>query len=612
MSTTTGTANEDRVELSKADSKAVRRRSVRLLRTLLRPVRRRFIITVVLVVLSQAAKVSGPLLIAYGIDSALPAVRSGGNLLPLLVTGGGYLLAAVASSWLTATYLTATARLSQAMLLDLRIQVFRHTQRLSLEFHETYTSGRIISRQTSDLEALRELLDSGIADLASGIIFMVLTAVSIFSLDWITGLLVLAAAVPMYFLSRWYQRRSQAAYRSSRVVSARLIVHFIETMTGIRAVKAYRREKDNAATYDELAEDYRRVTVRSINLNGIFQPGLVLIGNVAVAVVLLVGGFRVLDHGLAVGALLALLLATKRFFQPISQMAMFYNSFQSAQAALEKVSGLLEEVPTVLPPRTPVPLPRAQGHIRFAGVEFGYGSGPAVLPRLDLDIPAGQTVAVVGATGAGKSTLAKLIARFYDVTAGSLTLDGVELRQLSIADLRRAVVMVTQEAFLFSGTVAENIALGNPAASRAEIEAAAREVGADGFIRALPDGYDTDVNKRGGRVSAGQRQLISFARAFLANPAVLILDEATSSLDIPSERMVQDGLHQLLGGGSGPGGAPGRTALIIAHRLSTVAIADRVLVVHDGRIVEDGSPAELISGGGRFAALHGAWRDSLV
>lgn len=606
-----GTTDEDRVDLSREDSRAVRRRSLRLLRTLLRPVRMRFAITVALVVLSQAAKVAGPLLIAYGIDTALPALgaQPGANPLPLIITGGGYIIAAIASAWLTAAYLTATARLSQAMLLDLRIQVFRHTQRLSMEFHESYTSGRIISRQTSDLEALRELLDSGISSLASGLVFMALTAVSIFSLDWITGLLVLATAVPMLMLSRWYQKRSQAAYRSSRVVSAGLIVHFVETMTGIRAVKAFRREEENAARYEELAEDYRRVTVRSINLNGVFQPGLVLIGNVAVAVVLLAGGFRVLGGALEVGALLALLLATKRFFQPVGQMAMFYNSFQSAQAALEKVSGLLEEVPTVRPPRHPVALPAARGEIRFTDAEFRYGSGPLVLPRLDLHIPAGQTVAVVGATGAGKSTLAKLMSRFYDVTKGSLTLDDVELRDLSSADLRRAIVMVTQEAFLFSGTVAENIALGNPGATRAQIEAAARDVGADEFIKALPDGYDTDVNKRGGRVSAGQRQLISFARAFLANPAVLILDEATSSLDIPSERLVQTGLQKLLGA---QGAATGRTALIIAHRLSTVAMADRVLVVHEGKIVEDGSPAELISDGGRFAKLHGAWQDSLV
>lgn len=608
MSTATfGTANEDNAHLSKSDSRAVRRRSLALLGSLIRPVRLRFWLTIAMVVLSQATRVAGPALIAFGIDHALPALQAGDNL-PLVFTGAAYLLAAVATAGLTALYVTSTARLSQAMLLDLRVRVFRHTQRLSLEFHEKYTSGRIIARQTSDLEALRELLDSGVSSLASGLLFMVFTAITVFALDWRSGLLVLAAGVPMFFLARWYQKHSQIAFRESRVVSARLIVHFVETMTGIRAVKAFRKEPENAETYGQLAEDYRKVTVRSINLNGIFQPGLVLIGNVCVAVVLLFGGFRVLTGDLAVGVLLALILSTKRFFQPVDQMAMFYNSFQSAQAALEKVSGLLEEVPTVRPPKNPVPLPGARGAIDFKEVEFRYGDGPVVVPRLNLQIPAGQTVALVGQTGAGKSTLAKLIARFYDVTSGSLTLDGVDLRDLSTTDLRRNIVMVTQEAFLFSGTVADNIALGRPEATREEIEDAAKAVGAHEFILQLPDGYDTDVNKRGGRVSSGQRQLISFARAFLARPAVLILDEATSSLDIPSERLVQHGLAQLLAGTD----SAGRTALIIAHRLSTVETADRVLVVHDGRIVEDGSPADLIGGGGRFADLHGAWKDSLV
>ncbi|WP_211879389.1 ABC transporter ATP-binding protein [Pseudarthrobacter albicanus] len=627
-STTFGTANEDNAHLSRSESKTVRRRSLALLGSLIRPVRRRFWLTIAAVVLSQAARVAGPALIAFGIDRALPALRAGDSL-PLVLAGVAYLAAALTTAALTALYVTSTAKLSQAMLLDLRVRVFRQTQRLSLEFHEKYTSGRIIARQTSDLEALRELLDSGVSSLASGMLFMVFTAATVLTLDWRSGLLVLAAGVPMYFLARWYQRHSQTAFRESRVVSARLIVHFVETMTGIRAVKAFRRERGNAARYAELSEDYRAAVVRSINLHGVFQPGLVLIGNVCVAVVLLVGGFRVLGGELAVGVLLALILSTKRFFQPVDQMAMFYNSFQSAQAALEKVSGLLEEVPTVRPPQHPVPLREAKGAIDFRAVEFRYGDGPLIIPPLDLHIPAGQRVALVGQTGAGKSTLAKLIARFYDVSGGSLTLDGVDLRQLTTADLRRNVVMVTQEAFLFSGSVADNIALGRPQASREDIEDAARAVGAHGFITELPEGYDTDVNKRGGRVSAGQRQLISFARAFLARPAVLILDEATSSLDLPSERLVQNGLAGLLGsvrggihdgagsgasgnGVSGNGPGVGRTALIIAHRLSTVETADRVLVVHDGRIVEDGTPEQLIGGGGRFARLHGAWKDSLV
>jgi ATP-binding cassette subfamily B protein len=635
MSTTSfGTANEDNAYLSSSDSKAVRRRSLALLTSLIRPVRLRFWMTICMVVLSQAARAAGPALIAFGIDHALPALQAG-NSSTLVVAGVLYVAAAVATAALTALYVTSTAKLSQAMLLDLRVRVFRHTQRLSLEFHEKYTSGRIIARQTSDLEALRELLDSGVSSLVSGLLFMLFTALTVFALDWRSGLIVLAAGLPMYLLTRWYQIRSQIAFRESRVASAGLIVHFVETMTGIRAVKAFRKERENAARFGELANDYKVATVRSINLNGIFQPGLVLIGNVCVAVVLLFGGFRVLSGDLEVGLLLALLLSTKRFFQPVDQMAMFYNSFQSAQAALEKVSGLLQEIPTVRPPKNPTPLPRARGQIDFKDVEFRYGEGPLVVPRLNLHIPAGQTVALVGQTGAGKSTLAKLIARFYDATSGAVTLDGVDLRQLTTPDLRRAVVMVTQEAFLFSGTVAENIALGRPEATRSEIEDAARAVGAHDFIVALPEGYDTDVNKRGGRVSAGQRQLIGFARAFLAAPAVLILDEATSSLDIPSERLVQAGLAKLLEGGRAGGsrradsvgspraggshaadspaaGGSGRTALIIAHRLSTVETADRVLVVQEGRIVEDGSPAQLIGDGGRFARLHGAWRDSLV
>jgi ABC-type multidrug transport system fused ATPase/permease subunit len=310
----------------------------------------------------------------------------------------------------------------------------------------------------------------------------------------------------------------------------------------------------------------------------------------------------VLGDTLAVGTLVSFLLYLRRFFDPLQDVAMFYNSYQSANAALEKLSGLLEEEPAVAEPADPVPLRAARGQLTFAGVHFGY-TDREVLPEMDLTIPAGQTVALVGATGAGKSTLARLAARFYDPRAGRILLDGVPLDRIADADLRRAVVMVTQESFLFSGTVADNIAFGRPGADRADIEDAARAIGAHGFISALPDGYDTDVRRRGGRLSAGQRQLVSFARAFLADPAVLILDEATSSLDVPSERLVQQALHTQLAD---------RTALIIAHRLSTVEIADRVLVMEAGRIVEDGSPAELVAGSGRFAGLHRAWADSLV
>ncbi len=597
-----GVEGEEREDFTRAESRQIRRRSTRLLGSLLRPLRTRLVLTIAVVVVSTLAQIAGPALIAYGIDAGLPALLKQ-QWLPLGFAVAGYLVTAIIGAGLIAWYTVLTARISQAILIDLRKRVFLHTQRLSLEFHENYTSGRIIARQTSDLDSIRELLDSGINQLVQGGLYMLFTAVALFWIDWVSGVVLAVSLVPLYFLLRWFQRRSQSAFRATRTTSARLIVHFVETMTGIRAVKAFRKEKRNEVQFDGLVQDYREANLKTIRLFGTLDPGLVLIGNIALGVVLLVGGLRVAGGGLALGVLLASLLYIRSFFQPAPDMAMFYNSYQSAAAALEKISGVLEEEPSVPDPAHPVDLWKARGELRFDGVEFAYTRDRVILPRFDLSIPAGQTIALVGSTGAGKSTLAKLISRFYDPSEGSVTLDGVDLRQLHPKDLRRAIVMVTQEAYLFSGSVGDNIALGKPEASVEEIVAAAKAVGAHEFIEALPDGYDTDVNKRGGRVSAGQRQLISFARAFLADPAVLILDEATASLDIPSERLVQDALQTLLAD---------RTAIIIAHRLSTVAIADRVLVMEHGRIVEDGTPRDLIAGTGRFAKLHAAWRDSLV
>ncbi|KRC49334.1 ABC transporter [Leifsonia sp. Root227] len=604
MSTATvlGVEGEERNDFTKAESKQIRKRSLRLLGSLMRPLRLRLILTAAVVVVSTAGQVAGPAIIAFGIDNGLPALLKQ-DWFPLAAAGIAYLFTGIIGAVLIAWYTVLSARISQAILIDLRKRVFLHTQKLSLEFHESYTSGRIISRQTSDLDSIRELLDSGINQLVQGFLYMLFIAIALFSLDWVSGVVLVCSLVPLYFLTRWFQKRSQSLFRISRVASAKLIVQFVETMTGIRAVKAFRKEKRNEKEFGGLVEDYRDVNARVIQLFGIFDPGLVMIGNVTVGVVLLVGGFRVADGQLAIGVLLAALLYTRRFFDPMEEMAMFYNSYQSAAAALEKISGVLEEEPSVPDPVQAVDLWDARGDVRFDEVTFAYKRDRVILPNFSLDIPAGQTIALVGSTGAGKSTLAKLISRFYDPSDGSVTLDGVDLRDLHPKDLRRAIVMVTQEAYLFSGSVADNIALGKPDASRDEIVSAARAVGADEFIQGLPNGYDTDVNKRGGRVSAGQRQLISFARAFLANPAVLILDEATSSLDIPSERLVQDALQTLLAD---------RTAVIIAHRLSTVAIADRVLVMEHGAIVEDGTPADLIAGTGRFAQLHAAWRDSLV
>ena len=345
------------------------------------------------------------------------------------------------------------------------------------------------------------------------------------------------------------------------------------------------------------------MNAKVIQLFGIYDPSLIVIGNIATAAVLLFGGMRVIEGDLGIGVLTASILYARRFFDPMEGLAMFYNAFQSANSSLEKISGVLEEQPTVPEPAKPVTLKNPKGKLEFDKVNFHYGEGATILPDFDLTIPAGQTIALVGTTGAGKSTLAKLVARFYDPSEGAVKLDDVDLRDLTNDNLRSAVVMVTQEAYLFSGTIGGNISLGKPDATEEEIVAAAKAVGVHDFIVSLPEGYDTDVNKRGGRVSAGQRQLISFARAFIANPAVLILDEATASLDIPSERLVQYGLQTLL---------KDRTAIIIAHRLSTISIADRVLVMEHGKIIEDDKPAKLIAGTGKFARMHKAWRNSLV
>lgn len=599
-----GVASEERSDFTRAENRRLRQRSLRLFGELTKPVRWRIALTGVLVVLGTMTSVAGPALLAVGIDQALPALSGPDrDWLPTLLVVGAYITSGVLGGVLISAYMRSSAKLSQAILFTLRMRVFRHTQKLSMSFHESYTSGKIIARQTSDLDTLREFLDSGIEKLVSGVLYMAFTALALILLDPQSMVPVLVSFVPVFFFAWWFSTSSKRAFRISRVYSARLIVQFVETMTGIRAVKAFRREDHNEQTYGDQVDNYRYANQKVISLFGIFDPGLKLMANMVMAIVLLLGAFRVLDGAMEVGILLAAVLYVRRIYDPVNDLAMFYNSLQSATSALEKISGVLEEEPRVRPAEQPVALPRVTGALDFDQVSFSYVNDRPVLPNLDLHIPAGQIVALVGTTGAGKSTLAKLIARFYDPDAGRVSLDGVDLRELSNEDLRRAVVMVTQEAYLFSGTVIENMRIGKPDANLDEIESSARAVGAHEFIMSLPDGYDTDVNKRGGRLSSGQRQLLSFARAFLADPRVLILDEATASLDIPSERLVQHGLKTLLAD---------RTAIIIAHRLSTVAIADRVIVMEHGEIIEDGTPAELISGAGKFATLHAAWRESIA
>ncbi|MET8829602.1 ABC transporter ATP-binding protein [Streptomyces sp. NPDC004610] len=581
----------------------------RLLRSLLAPMKARVALTVVLLLIGQAAVQAGPLLVAYAIDRAVPALREDGNRGPLIAVGVGYLICALASGLLQAAFIRAAAHINQNVLLELRGRIFRHAQALSVDFHERYTSGRLISRSTTDVESLRELLDEGLQELVTVVLSFVYISAMLLWLDLGLGAVAVLSFVPLYGLVRLYLRRAGRIYRVRSTAIASVIVKFVETMNGIRPVRAFRREAANEADFQVLNRRHERTNGDALLEMARYVVGSRLIANTAVAGIVLWGAYRVADGGLELGVLAAAVLYLRRLYDPIDRLGMFLNSYQSAAASLEKIAGLLAQTPSVPEAERPRPLPPLESagqpgrEVVFDAVRFAYRTGGEVLPRFDLTLPAGQTVAVVGTTGAGKSTLAKLLARFYDPTEGRVLLDGTDLRDLAVPELRRGVVMVTQEAFLFSGTVAENIAIGRPDASRAEIEDAAKAIGAHAFITALPDGYDTDVRKRGGRISAGQRQLVAFARALLADPAVLILDEATSSLDVPGERAVQRAMATVL---------KGRTAVVIAHRLSTVEIADRVLVMEHGRVVEDGTPAELIAGAGRFAELHRAWRESLV
>jgi ABC-type multidrug transport system fused ATPase/permease subunit len=599
-----GVAADGRDDLTDETTARLADRSRRLLKDLLTPYRRVLKLLLVAVLVENAARLSIPLLVALGIDKGIPPIAADNDLKPLLEIVGVVLLATLVQAVARNIFLVRSGQIGQDILFEIRQRIFRHFQRLSPAFHDSYTSGRVISRQTSDVDAIYEMLETGFDGLITAALTLFGTAVLLLYLDVKLGLVALLCGPFLAWATNWFRKESAKSYRVTREKVALVIVHFVESMNGIRAVQAFRREPRNQEIFDDVNDQYRAANLVAFRLVAWFMPEIRLIGNVTIAIVLLYGSYLAFDGQVTVGVLAAFLLYLRQFFEPMMDISQFYNTFQSANAALEKISGVLEEVPGVPEPTDPVALPDARGDLRFDHVRFEYVEGVPVLPDLDLVVPAGQTLALVGTTGAGKTTIAKLATRFYDPVAGTVTLDGVDLRSLTSTDLHHAAVMVTQENYLFSGTISDNIRFGRPDASQDDVEAATRALGAHGFIAALPQGYDTEVSNRGGLLSAGQRQLIAFSRAFLADPAVLILDEATSSLDIPSERLVQRALRTILSG---------RTAVIIAHRLSTVEIADRVLVLEHGRIVEDGTPADLIQGGdGRFSDLHQAWLASLA
>jgi len=596
-----GVASEEVDDFSPSVAGLLRKRSRRLLAGLARPYRKELALSAVLIVIRSAAYLALPYLVGLGIDRGIRPGHTGnlGTLSVIVAALFGALVINAAANYL---FLRLSGRVGADILFDLRRELFGHVQELSLSFYERYTSGRIISRLTSDIDALNELLATGLTSVITSVISVVAISVILIHLDTRLGTVTLIAMPLVLGLTYWFRSNSARSYRAVRRAIVLVIVHYVESLGGIRAVHAFRREPRNQLIFEDVNGRYRDANIWSNRLASTFGPGITLLGRLTTASVLLFGGYLVVQGQLTLGVLTAFVLYLRQFFEPMQDLSQFYNVFQAAGAALEKLAGVIEEAPTVPEPASPVRMVSIQGAVAFEGVTFAYHD-KAVLHDIDIQIPAGQIVALVGETGAGKTTMARLMARFYDPTAGRITLDGVDLRSIATADLRRAVVMVTQESFLFSGNVGDNLRFGRPDATAAEMEEAARAIGAHDFISALPNGYDTDVRRRGVRLSSGQRQLVAFARAFLADPQVLILDEATSSLDLPSERLVQRALRTLL---------RDRTAVIIAHRLSTVEIADRVLVIDGGRVVEDGAPADLRERSGRYGLLHRQWVESLA
>ncbi len=596
-----GVASEEVDDFSPSVAGLLRRRSRRLLAGLARPYRKELAISAVLILIRSAAYLALPYLVGLGIDRGIRPGHTG-NLGTLTIIVAALLLALVINAAANYFFLLLSGRIGADILFDLRRLLFGHVQELSLSFYERYTSGRIISRLTSDIDALNELLATGLTSVITSLISVVAISVILIHLDTRLGMVTLVAMPLVLGLTYWFRSNSARSYRAVRKAIVLVIVHYVESLGGIRAVHAFRREPRNQLIFEDVNGRYRDANIWSNRLASTFGPGIALLGRLTTASVLLFGGYLVVQGQLTLGVLTAFVLYLRQFFEPMQDLSQFYNVFQAAGAALEKLAGVIEETPTVPEPASPVRMDAIKGAVAFEGVTFAYRD-KAVLNDVDIQIPAGQIVALVGETGAGKTTIARLMARFYDPTVGRVTLDGIDLRSIATEDLRRAVVMVTQESFLFSGNVGDNLRFGRPEATAAEMEAAARAIGAHDFISALPNGYETDVRRRGVRLSSGQRQLVAFARAFLADPRVLILDEATSSLDLPSERLVQRALRTLL---------RDRTAVIIAHRLSTVEIADRVLVIDGGRVVEDGAPADLRERAGRYGLLHRQWVESLA
>ena len=540
-----------------------------------------------------------PLLMKSAIDSAIIP----GDTRLLAFIAGAVVLVGIVGIGLGRAETYLTGWVGERILTDLRGDLFAHMQSLSMSYFERQRTGVLISRLTNDVEALQQLVTDGLTSTVRNVLTLVVAGTILLFLDFRLALATILVFPLMALLTYFFRGQSARAYRLMRSRLALVTAALQENLNGIRVIQAYRGEARSRAALGELNQSYRDANKTTVTSSGWYFPTVEFLAAVATCIVFGYGGYLYVDRSIEIGVLVAFIGYLASFFDPVQQLSQVYNTFLAGTAALDKIFDVMDDAPTLVDAPDALPLPALTGAVKFEDVRFGYNPERPVIDGLELNVLAGQTVALVGHTGAGKSTIIKLLARFYDPQGGRILIDGHDLRSVTVESLREQIAIVPQEGFLFNGTIHENIAFGRPDASRADVEQAAREVGADRFINELPDGYDERVQERGSRLALGQRQLIAVARALLVDPRLLILDEATSSVDIQTEAHIEEALQRLLAD---------RTAFVVAHRLSTIRSADLIVVLEHGKVVEAGSHEQLLAIDGRYRGLYGDWAEAVA